>query len=114
IESVQPLIELIDSLRLIGIYKDIDLPSIAVVGDQSSGKSFVLEALSGVAVPRGSGKLLKFLLFQHLVTKLDYTRSSDPVPRRPHSFPGLLQRINGRMVRGWSDMWRNSSSLPTR
>ncbi|XP_016394250.1 interferon-induced GTP-binding protein Mx-like [Sinocyclocheilus rhinocerous] len=54
IESVQPLIELIDSLRLIGIYKDIDLPSIAVVGDQSSGKSFVLEALSGVAVPRGS------------------------------------------------------------
>ncbi|KAK9962660.1 hypothetical protein ABG768_008014 [Culter alburnus] len=55
IESVQPLIELIDSLRLIGIDKDIDLPSIAVVGDQSSGKSSVLEALSGVALPRGSG-----------------------------------------------------------
>ncbi|KAI2655944.1 Interferon-induced GTP-binding protein Mx [Labeo rohita] len=54
-ESVQPLIELIDSLRLIGIDKDIDLPSIAVVGDQSSGKSSVLEALSGVALPRGSG-----------------------------------------------------------
>ncbi|XP_026117663.1 interferon-induced GTP-binding protein Mx-like [Carassius auratus] len=55
IESVQPLIELIDSLRLIGIDKDMDLPSIAVVGDQSSGKSSVLEALSGVALPRGSG-----------------------------------------------------------
>ncbi|XP_050985743.1 interferon-induced GTP-binding protein Mx [Labeo rohita] len=54
-DSVQPLIELIDSLRLIGIDKDIDLPSIAVVGDQSSGKSSVLEALSGVALPRGSG-----------------------------------------------------------
>ncbi|XP_052472161.1 interferon-induced GTP-binding protein Mx [Carassius gibelio] len=54
-ESVQPLIELIDSLRLIGIEKDMDLPSIAVVGDQSSGKSSVLEALSGVALPRGSG-----------------------------------------------------------
>uniref|UniRef100_A0A673FTA9 Interferon-induced GTP-binding protein Mx1-like n=1 Tax=Sinocyclocheilus rhinocerous TaxID=307959 RepID=A0A673FTA9_9TELE len=53
--SVQPLIELIDSLRLIGIDKDMDLPSIAVVGDQSSGKSSVLEALSGVALPRGSG-----------------------------------------------------------
>ncbi|XP_048017805.1 interferon-induced GTP-binding protein Mx-like [Megalobrama amblycephala] len=50
-----PLIELIDSLRFIGIDKDIDLPSIAVVGDQSSGKSSVLEALSGVALPRGSG-----------------------------------------------------------
>ncbi|XP_026117659.1 interferon-induced GTP-binding protein Mx1-like [Carassius auratus] len=54
-ESVQPLIELIDSLRSIGIDKHIDLPSIAVVGDQSSGKSSVLEALSGVALPRGSG-----------------------------------------------------------
>uniref|UniRef100_A0A8C2BSU6 Dynamin N-terminal domain-containing protein n=1 Tax=Cyprinus carpio TaxID=7962 RepID=A0A8C2BSU6_CYPCA len=52
-ESVQPLIELIDSLRLIGIEKDMDLPSIAVVGDQSSGKCSVLEALSGVALPRG-------------------------------------------------------------
>uniref|UniRef100_A0A8C2GVY5 Myxovirus (influenza virus) resistance F n=1 Tax=Cyprinus carpio TaxID=7962 RepID=A0A8C2GVY5_CYPCA len=51
----QPLIELIDSLRLIGIEKDMDLPSIAVVGDQSSGKSSVLEALSGVGLPRGSG-----------------------------------------------------------
>ncbi|XP_067221006.1 interferon-induced GTP-binding protein Mx-like isoform X2 [Chanodichthys erythropterus] len=44
-----------DEGRFIGIDKDIDLPSIAVVGDQSSGKSSVLEALSGVALPRGSG-----------------------------------------------------------
>uniref|UniRef100_A0AAR2L603 Uncharacterized protein n=1 Tax=Pygocentrus nattereri TaxID=42514 RepID=A0AAR2L603_PYGNA len=52
---VRPFIELIDSLRLLGIDKDLNLPSIAVVGDQSSGKSSVLEALSGVALPRGSG-----------------------------------------------------------
>lgn len=36
--------------------KDLALPAIAVIGDQSSGKSSVLEALSGVALPRGSGK----------------------------------------------------------
>uniref|UniRef100_A0AAR2KVN5 Dynamin-type G domain-containing protein n=1 Tax=Pygocentrus nattereri TaxID=42514 RepID=A0AAR2KVN5_PYGNA len=53
--EVRPFIELIDSLRLLGIDKDLNLPSIAVVGDQSSGKSSVLEALSGVALPRGSG-----------------------------------------------------------
>jgi interferon-induced GTP-binding protein Mx1 len=54
---VRPFIELIDFLRSIGIEKDLALPAIAVVGDQSSGKSSVLEALSGVALPRGSGKM---------------------------------------------------------
>ncbi|KAG7315752.1 hypothetical protein KOW79_020618 [Hemibagrus wyckioides] len=54
-EKVRPYIDLIDSLRLIGIDEDLALPTIAVIGDQSSGKSSVLEALSGVALPRGSG-----------------------------------------------------------
>ncbi|XP_027012048.2 interferon-induced GTP-binding protein Mx2-like [Tachysurus fulvidraco] len=54
-ERVRPYIDLIDSLRLIGIDEDLALPTIAVIGDQSSGKSSVLEALSGVALPRGSG-----------------------------------------------------------
>ncbi|KAI1885205.1 hypothetical protein AGOR_G00217780 [Albula goreensis] len=54
-ERVRPYIDLIDSLRVIGIEKDLALPAIAVIGDQSSGKSSVLEALSGVALPRGSG-----------------------------------------------------------
>uniref|UniRef100_A0A672NMP2 Interferon-induced GTP-binding protein Mx-like n=1 Tax=Sinocyclocheilus grahami TaxID=75366 RepID=A0A672NMP2_SINGR len=53
--SVRPYIEMIDFMRRIGIEKELALPSIAVVGDQSSGKSSVLEALSGVALPRGSG-----------------------------------------------------------
>ncbi|KAF5901384.1 interferon-induced GTP-binding protein Mx3-like, partial [Clarias magur] len=54
-EKVRPYLDLIDSLRLIGIEEDLALPTIAVIGDQSSGKSSVLEALSGVALPRGSG-----------------------------------------------------------
>ncbi|KAJ8246755.1 hypothetical protein GJAV_G00255040 [Gymnothorax javanicus] len=54
-EKVRPYIDLIDSLRVMGIERDLALPSIAVIGDQSSGKSSVLEALSGVALPRGSG-----------------------------------------------------------
>ncbi|KAF5901382.1 interferon-induced GTP-binding protein Mx3-like, partial [Clarias magur] len=54
-EKVRPFIDLIDSLRVIGIEEDLALPTIAVIGDQSSGKSSVLEALSGVALPRGSG-----------------------------------------------------------
>ncbi|NWX15494.1 MX protein, partial [Aegotheles bennettii] len=54
-EKIRPCIDLIDSLRALGIEKDLGLPAIAVIGDQSSGKSSVLEALSGVALPRGNG-----------------------------------------------------------
>ncbi|KAK2867237.1 hypothetical protein Q8A67_025354 [Cirrhinus molitorella] len=54
-ESIRPYIDLIDTLRSVGIHKDLGLPTIVVIGDQSSGKSSVLEALSGVALPRGSG-----------------------------------------------------------
>ncbi|XP_045140371.1 interferon-induced GTP-binding protein Mx1 isoform X2 [Echinops telfairi] len=54
-EKVRPCIDLIDSLRALGVDKDLPLPAIAVIGDQSSGKSSVLEALSGIALPRGSG-----------------------------------------------------------
>uniref|UniRef100_A0A4W5RGI0 Dynamin-type G domain-containing protein n=1 Tax=Hucho hucho TaxID=62062 RepID=A0A4W5RGI0_9TELE len=53
--KVRPFIDLIDDMRSIGIDKELPLPTIAVVGDQSSGKSSVLESLSGVALPRGTG-----------------------------------------------------------
>ncbi|KFP17789.1 Interferon-induced GTP-binding protein Mx, partial [Egretta garzetta] len=53
--KIRPCIDLIDSLRALGIEKDLALPAIAVIGDQSSGKSSVLEALSGIALPRGNG-----------------------------------------------------------
>nr|P33238.1 RecName: Full=Interferon-induced GTP-binding protein Mx; AltName: Full=Interferon-inducible Mx protein [Anas platyrhynchos]CAA79731.1 Mx protein [Anas platyrhynchos] len=54
-EKIRPCIDLIDSLRALGIEKDLSLPAIAVIGDQSSGKSSILEALSGVSLPRGNG-----------------------------------------------------------
>ncbi|XP_071994904.1 interferon-induced GTP-binding protein Mx1-like [Engystomops pustulosus] len=54
-EKIRPCIDLIDSLRSLGVEKDLALPAIAVIGDQSSGKSSVLEALSGITLPRGSG-----------------------------------------------------------
>ncbi len=50
-ESIRPYIDLIDTLRSAGIHKDLALPTIVAIGDQSSGKSSVLEALSGVALP---------------------------------------------------------------
>ncbi|KAI1772259.1 P-loop containing nucleoside triphosphate hydrolase protein [Hypoxylon cercidicola] len=45
------LLDAIDNLRKHGIDRFVDLPQIIVVGDQSSGKSSVLEAISRVRFP---------------------------------------------------------------
>ncbi|GCB66897.1 hypothetical protein scyTo_0015056, partial [Scyliorhinus torazame] len=54
-EKVRGYINIIDEMRSMGIDKEFALPTIAVIGDQSSGKSSVLEMLSDVALPRGNG-----------------------------------------------------------
>uniref|UniRef100_UPI00358EE8FF interferon-induced GTP-binding protein Mx-like n=1 Tax=Myxine glutinosa TaxID=7769 RepID=UPI00358EE8FF len=54
-KKVRPFLDLIDDLRAVGVEKDVALPTVAVIGDQSSGKSSVLESLSGVQLPRGTG-----------------------------------------------------------
>jgi vacuolar protein sorting-associated protein 1 len=43
-------------LRDIGIEEVISLPKIAVIGNQSSGKSSLIEAISQIKVPRDSGR----------------------------------------------------------
>ncbi|KAI9690901.1 MAG: hypothetical protein M1822_008521 [Bathelium mastoideum] len=50
------LIDIINDLEHLGIERSqIPLPRIVVVGDQSAGKSSVIEALSRIKVPRASG-----------------------------------------------------------
>src|SRR4051812_5897572 len=51
---IRPLLDACDRLRGLLRGESIALPSIVVVGDQSSGKSSVLEALSAVNLPRGT------------------------------------------------------------
>ena len=53
-QQVRPLLDVVDRVRPYLATEKIELPAIVVVGDQSSGKSSVLESLSGVALPRGT------------------------------------------------------------
>lgn len=54
------LLDIIDSLRSQGVSHYVDLPEIIVCGDQSSGKSSVLEAISGMSFPAKDGLCTRF------------------------------------------------------
>ena len=54
-ENIGPLLDLVDRLRALGIQREISIPQIAVMGDQSSGKSSVLESITKIPFPRGIG-----------------------------------------------------------
>lgn len=54
------VLDLVDQLRSQGISHYVDLPQIIVCGDQSSGKSSVLEAISGLQFPRKDNLCTRF------------------------------------------------------
>ncbi|KAK7040881.1 hypothetical protein VNI00_009477 [Paramarasmius palmivorus] len=50
------LLTLVNQLRAVGAQSDLDLPRITIIGNQSAGKSSVVEAISGVInLPRDAG-----------------------------------------------------------
>lgn len=65
------LLDVIDNLRSQGIGRYVDLPQIIVCGDQSSGKSSVLEAISGLSFPTKDNLCTRF------ATELILRRSPD-------------------------------------
>jgi len=54
-KDVLPWLRLAEELRVLKLDAELKMPQICVMGDQSSGKSSVLEALSGIPFPRGAG-----------------------------------------------------------
>ena len=81
--GVRPTLDLVDDLRKLGLQKDVPIPQIAVMGDQSSGKSSVLEALSGVPFPRGTGLVTRCPCQLTMKRTADGAPRGGRVPRRP-------------------------------
>ncbi|PPR05458.1 hypothetical protein CVT24_008227 [Panaeolus cyanescens] len=55
-DARRQLLDVVNNMRSIGsAQRDIDLPQIAVIGAQSSGKSSLIESISGITLPRASG-----------------------------------------------------------
>ena len=67
-ENLRKLINVIDELRDVGLQQYINLPRIAVLGTQSSGKSSLLESIMGIdCLPRGDGVVTRRPLELRLV-----------------------------------------------
>ncbi|KAF8038364.1 hypothetical protein BT93_B1023 [Corymbia citriodora subsp. variegata] len=86
-DRIRPLLDAVDKLRNLKVMKEgIQLPTIVVVGDQSSGKSSVLESLAGISLPRGQGICTRVPLIMRLQG------------RRPDEIPKLHLEVNGEIV----------------
>ena len=67
-QEIKPLLEAFDRIREITHNQEVSLPSIVVIGDQSSGKSSVLESISRVQLPKGQSCVTKCPLILKLRT----------------------------------------------
>ncbi|CAO1614997.1 unnamed protein product [Sympodiomycopsis kandeliae] len=65
------VIHLMDDFRACGVPLDLDVPTIAIIGNQSSGKSSVIEAICGAPLPRASGTCTRCPTEIRLITSSD-------------------------------------------
>ncbi|XP_021833367.1 dynamin-related protein 4C-like [Prunus avium] len=84
-DKIRPLLDAVDKLRnLMVMDEGIQLPTIVVVGDQSSGKSSVLESLAGISLPRGQGICTRVPLIMRL------QHHSSPQPELSLEYNGTI------------------------
>ncbi|CAK1366046.1 Vacuolar protein sorting-associated protein 1 [Cercospora beticola] len=90
-----------DVFTTVGVQNPIDLPQIAVVGSQSSGKSSVLENIVGRDfLPRGTGIVTRRPLILQLINR---------TPFKPSDKPQENGTTNGDAVEGTNDKEANTA-----
>lgn len=108
------LLDLIDKLQFAQL-DNVKLPQIVVVGDQSAGKSSVLEALSGTPFPRDAGACTRF------ATEIRLRRSKEtnlkvsiiPDKTRPYNEQARLLQYGGNVAvdMSFDGMMREATEL---
>ncbi|TPX71072.1 hypothetical protein SpCBS45565_g01349 [Spizellomyces sp. 'palustris'] len=78
------LIKMVNTMRDAGAHMDLDLPTIVVCGNQSVGKSSVIEALCGLVLPRNEGTCTRCVTEVRL-SELDRDGSSAGLTAAPWS-----------------------------
>lgn len=101
----QALLDKIDRLRELNVGSIVSLPQLVVVGDQSSGKSSVLESLTGFSFPRAADLCTRYAT--QITCRRDATRSvsitiiprpdaNETVKRRLRDFHSILGEMNAQ------------------
>nr|DAD24591.1 TPA_asm: hypothetical protein HUJ06_026055 [Nelumbo nucifera] len=66
-DQIRPLLDTVDQLCHLKTMKEgIELPTIVIIGDQSSSKSSVLESRTGISLPQGIGICTRVPLVMYL------------------------------------------------
>ncbi|KAI1097823.1 putative dynamin GTPase [Jackrogersella minutella] len=90
----------LDKIKMNGVDDTVSMPQIAICGDQSSGKSSVLERLTGIPFPRGGNVCTRFpieIIFRHTNAPQQITASIQPHPEQSpelqHTFKNYRRKL---------------------
>ncbi|KAF0326350.1 dynamin [Colletotrichum asianum] len=97
----------IEKIRANGIGDLVDLPQLVVCGDQSAGKSSVLEGITGIPFPRQEGLCTRFpteITLRHSTGAFHCTATIRPHAGRPAGTSQILRGYQREMKEDLSDL----------
>ncbi|KAI1915898.1 hypothetical protein LOZ65_005351 [Ophidiomyces ophidiicola] len=96
-DVIKNKLNIIDKVRARGVGDHIALPQLVVCGDQSAGKSSVLEGITGIPFPRKDGLCTRFateIILRHAVCDRTITASVIPHASRDPEKVGVFRQYS--------------------